>query len=197
MDKLLNQVKGKALAEKIADEAGVKLHECYQCGKCSAGCPMAASMDLMPRQIVQCMKLGMMTEVLKSRSIWLCASCHICADRCPHDINLPGLMEGARMEARRRNCIGVPEVEKLTEIFMGDVKAFGRNQEVVMEGLYNVTSGHLMQDMEYVPHMLVHKIVKPTIRVTAESAAVAELIDRAERLEAENANLSAEQRKGS
>ncbi len=54
-----------------------------------------------------------------------------------------------------------------------------------------------MQDMEYVPHMLVHKIVKPTIRVTAESAAVAELIDRAERLEAENANLSAEQRKGS
>lgn len=200
MDKPLNKVKGKALAAKIAEEAGVKLHECYQCGKCSAGCPMAAGMDLMPRQVIGCMKMGMMTEVLKSKSIWLCAACHTCVERCPHDINLPGLMEGSRMEAKRRGAIGVPEVNKFTDIFMDNVKMFGRNQEVVMEGLYNVKSGHLMQDMINVPHMLKHKIVGPEVRITAEASEVKELIETAEAAEAqeeyEKALAAAEQRKG-
>lgn len=200
MDKSLNEENGKALAEKIAEEAGVELHKCYQCGKCTAGCPMAGRMDLMPRQIVQCMKLGMMNEVLKAKSIWLCAACHTCVERCPHDINLPGLMEGARMEAKKRGAIGIPEVDKFTEIFMGNVKVFGRNQEVVMEGLYNVTSGHLMQDMLNVPHMLKHKIIGPQIRMTKGASEVAALINRAEKLEAEEesakARADARRRKG-
>jgi len=36
MEKILNKENGRLLADRIAKEADVKLHECYQCGKCSA-----------------------------------------------------------------------------------------------------------------------------------------------------------------
>ncbi len=58
MHDILNKKSGRKLAEKIAKEADVKLHDCYQCGKCTAGCPMAHAMDIMPRQLVHYMKLG-------------------------------------------------------------------------------------------------------------------------------------------
>ena len=182
---LNNRENAKALAARIAKDAGVDLQDCYQCGKCSGGCPMAGDMDLKPRQIIQYMRLGLMGDVLRSKSIWLCAACHTCVDRCPHDINLPGLIEGARMEAKRRGMIGVKEVDKFTDIFLENVKMFGKNQEVVLEGLYNVTTGHLMQDMVNVPHMLKHKIVGPELNTTKQAAEVKELMLRAQAAENE------------
>ncbi len=180
MDVALNQNSQRALAKRIADESGVNLADCYQCGKCSGGCPMARGMDLMPRQIVHYMQLGMMTPILKSKTIWICAACHTCVDRCPHDINLPGLIERSRMEAKKRGMIAVQEVDKFTDIFLENVKMFGKNQEAVMEGLYNVTTGHFLQDMKNVPHMLKHKIVGPELNMTKGAAQVKELMERAE-----------------
>ena len=58
MEAILTTDNGSELANKIADEADVRLHECYQCGKCTAGCPMAHAMDIMPRQIVRYMQCG-------------------------------------------------------------------------------------------------------------------------------------------
>lgn len=180
MEECLNQNSQRALANKIAEDAGVNLHDCYQCGKCSAGCPMARGMDLMPRQVVHYLQLGVVKPVLDSKAIWLCAACHTCVDRCPHDINLPALMELSRMEAKKRGMIGVQEVDKFTEIFLDNVKMFGRNQEVVLEGIYNVTTGHLMQDMLNVPHMLKNKIVGPELSMVKGAAEVKELMKRAE-----------------
>lgn len=177
METVLNNVKGKGLAEKIAEEAGVKLHECYQCGKCSAGCPMSESMDLMPRQIVHYLKLGMMDKVLRSKSIWLCASCHTCVERCPHSIDLPSLMEFSRMEAKKRGLIGVMEVDRFNTIFMEIVRRLGKSNEVVLEGFYNTTTGHLVQDMDKVPTMLQKKIVKPELNWITSASDVKNIID--------------------
>lgn len=163
MDDCLNKKSGQFLVNRIASETGVAIHECYQCGKCSAGCPMAHAMDLMPRQIVRYMQLDMMDEILSSKSIWLCASCHTCVERCPHKIDIPALIEKARQEAKARGKIAVMEVDRFNDIFMETVKYTGKAQEVVLEGLYNVTTGHFMQDMVNVPHMLSHKLVGPDI----------------------------------
>lgn len=168
----------KTIIEHIASEAEVKLHECYQCGKCSAGCPMAESMDLMPRQVVRYLQLGKIENVLKSKSIWMCASCHTCVERCPHSINLPGLMEESRMEAKKRGYVALRDVDKFNNIFMENVKIFGKSQEVILEGLYNVTSGHFLQDMKHVPHMLKHKIVGPEVHVVKGINEVREIIEK-------------------
>ena len=80
---------------QVEDISGQALLACNQCGKCSAGCPVAAAMDLLPSQVIRKAQLGM-EEVLESRTIWICASCLTCVTRCPKGVDLPRLMEAMR-----------------------------------------------------------------------------------------------------
>ena len=180
MDDCLNEKSGKELADGIAARAHVKLHECYQCGKCTAGCPMAHAMDVMPRELVHYMQLGMMEEILASKSIWLCASCHTCVERCPHSIDIPSLVEASRQAAEREGICAVQEVGKFNDIFMENVRVFGKSQEVILEGLYNVASGHFLQDMNNAPRMALKGIIRPELQTVRNKAQVRDLLAAAE-----------------
>ena len=135
-------------------KSSVNLHECYQCGKCSAGCPMASNMDLMPRQIVRYLQLGLLEDALKARSPWVCASCHTCSARCPHEIAIADLMKTVRLEADRRGIHPVRTVNLFTKIFLLPVKWFGRSHEFTMTAFYNVRSGYILQNFRHLPSML-------------------------------------------
>jgi heterodisulfide reductase subunit C2 len=76
--------------------SGESLLACNQCGKCSAGCPVAFSMDLLPNQVIRLAQLGL-EEVLDSQTIWTCAACLTCVSRCPKAIDLPRVMEAMRI----------------------------------------------------------------------------------------------------
>jgi heterodisulfide reductase subunit C len=174
------------LAEKIARDSGVVTSECYQCGKCSAGCPMAHAMDLQPREVVRCLQLGNADELLNSRTIWICAACHTCVDRCPNSIDIPTLNEHARFEAKKRRICAVKEVDRFNDIFIQNIKIFGKSQEAVLEGAYNVSTGNLMQDMGNVPHMLRQGLLRPEkIHLVKDREGVRRLIRAAEREDAE------------
>lgn len=169
------------LSQKIAEDAGVTLSDCYQCGKCTGGCPMAEAMDQKPRQVVHLLQLGMADVLLKSKSIWLCASCHMCVDRCPNDIDLPALIEHARYEAKRNHYCAVRDVEKFNDIFMENVKNFGKSQETILEGAYNIMTGNFIQDMASVPHMLKHGIVGPELHTVKRREHVRSLVENAQK----------------
>jgi heterodisulfide reductase subunit C len=81
---------------KIQELSGQNLLECYQCGKCSAGCPAVSQMDILPNQIIRYCQLGLKDEVLQSKSIWICASCMTCNARCPKGINIAEVVEALR-----------------------------------------------------------------------------------------------------
>ncbi|MBI5439012.1 MAG: 4Fe-4S dicluster domain-containing protein [Nitrosomonadales bacterium] len=87
-----------AQIEKISDQ---KLLACYQCGKCSAGCPMAAHMDVLPNQMIRMAQLGMREQLLATRSIWMCVSCLTCNSRCPKGIRIAEVFEALRRTALR------------------------------------------------------------------------------------------------
>lgn len=74
----------------------IDVTDCYQCMKCSSGCPFVAEMDVKPHQLMQLAKLGLFTKILRSRSLWVCASCLACSSRCPRDIDPAGVIEGCR-----------------------------------------------------------------------------------------------------
>jgi len=179
MEAYLNNEDGWALADKIALESNVKLHECYQCGKCTAGCPMAHAMDVMPRQVVRLLHQGLVDEVLKSKTIWLCATCHTCVERCPHEIDIPTLIERSRYEAKRLKYCAVNEVNVFTEAFLANVELFGKSQEVILQGLYNTLTKNFLQDMNNVPHMAMHGLVKPALHTVKDKAGVRYLMDAA------------------
>ena len=95
------QVRG-AFVEQVEAISGENLLACNQCGKCSAGCPVAFAMDLLPSQVVRLAQLGDET-VLDADTIWTCAACQTCAGRCPQGIELPRVMEALRLIRMERH----------------------------------------------------------------------------------------------
>jgi heterodisulfide reductase subunit C len=85
--------------------SGADVRACYQCGKCTAGCPLASAMDLMPNQILRLLQLGEHERVLQSRTIWQCASCLTCAARCPKDVDPARVMDALRTLLMRRGQV--------------------------------------------------------------------------------------------
>ncbi len=107
------KIKGEIRNEfvrKIEELSEQNLLGCYQCGKCSAGCPSAPFMDLLPNQVIRLAQLGRKEEVLNCKTIWLCASCFACSVRCPKGIDLAKVMESARQIVLRQN---IDQIEPL------------------------------------------------------------------------------------
>ena len=102
-----------AIIKKVEDISGQNVLACYQCGKCSAGCPMVSLMDLLPNQIIRLVQLGQIGDVLNSKTIWLCASCFTCTARCPKDVDLAKVMEALRLLLLRKstNYVDLSELD--------------------------------------------------------------------------------------
>ena len=91
--------------KKVEEISGESLFSCYQCGMCSANCPMSFAMDILPRRIMRLIHLGLEDDIAKCKTIWLCASCLTCAVRCPRGVNLCKVMEALRLISLRKNNI--------------------------------------------------------------------------------------------
>jgi heterodisulfide reductase subunit C len=92
-------------------QGGEKLMRCFQCGTCTSDCPVAKfSETYRPRQIIRMAQLGLKDRVLKSDTIWLCAACFTCTDRCPQDVEVASVIRVLRNLAVEKGC--VPQVFK-------------------------------------------------------------------------------------
>jgi len=70
---------------------------CFQCGTCTADCPVARfSETYRPRQIMRMTQLGLKNRVLSSDVIWLCAACFTCVDHCPQDVEIAAVLRALR-----------------------------------------------------------------------------------------------------
>ncbi|TAN49387.1 MAG: 4Fe-4S dicluster domain-containing protein [Rhodospirillales bacterium] len=86
----------QAFVAKVERLSGQNLRACYQCGKCSAGCPMAAYMDILPNQVIRFAQFGFEEELVKSDAIWTCVSCLTCNSRCPKGVKIAEVIEAIR-----------------------------------------------------------------------------------------------------
>ena len=127
---------------------------CYQCAKCSSGCPVAEEMDLLPHQAMHLLSLGMEDRVMRSVTIWLCAGCYTCAVRCPNDIDITAVMDALRAKAiaQGKKCPR-PEVLAFHQNFIDNFKRRGRVHELSMMGTYNLRRGQPLKDAALGPKM--------------------------------------------
>jgi heterodisulfide reductase subunit C len=108
-----NKIENKFI-DKVEELSGQNLLACYQCGKCSAGCPAVSEMDILPNQIIRYAQLGLEDELLASKSIWVCATCLTCNSRCPKGINIAEVLEALRqiLLRKRRDYVSPAQLSK-------------------------------------------------------------------------------------
>ena len=133
-------------AAEVAELAGDSFQLCYQCAKCSSGCPATFAMDYAPHQLIRMVQYGQEEAVLSSATIWVCASCQTCTTRCPNGVDLAHLMDCLRELALEAGVPPAePEVAAFHRCFLDSVAAYGRVHELTMLGRYKMKSGGLLE----------------------------------------------------
>lgn len=143
------QYESRASLQIINQESGVEVEKCYQCGKCTAGCPVSFAMDSTPRQIMRLLQCGLIEDALKSKTIWLCAGCQTCSVRCPQEVDIAKVMESLRIIAKRKGYIGEKKIDLFHELFLKSVEANGRVHEMGLIVGANLLGLQPFKDVEY------------------------------------------------
>lgn len=118
------------LAQRIQDELGQNVYLCYQCVKCTSGCPVSAFFDWQPNQIMRALQFGDEDIALHAETPWLCASCQTCTTRCPQNLDIAGIMEFLTRESIKQGYEpSIPKVDQFNKAFMREVRIWGRSYE--------------------------------------------------------------------
>lgn len=131
---------------------------CFQCRKCTNGCPASFAMDYYPDEIIRFVMMGQAQKVLGSKTIWVCASCETCTTRCPNEVKIAELMDCLK-EMSIQNGIkpGDATVRTFHETFLNNIKGRGRTFEGAMlpafmmkssAGLDRLKGGGIMADIK-------------------------------------------------
>lgn len=143
------------IVHTVEELSGQDIRNCYQCGKCSAGCPIAADMDLLPNQAIRLLQIGLVDEALRSKTIWLCASCETCTTRCPREVDLAAVMDALRNLALQEGIRSpMRSITLFNRIFLRLVKRYGRMFEMELIGRYNTGTFNFFKDITKAPKLL-------------------------------------------
>ncbi len=119
------------IAEEIYQKTGNPILSCFQCRKCTNGCPLTFAMDYYPDQIIRLLILGQEEEALKSKTIWVCSSCNTCTTRCPNGIDIAGVMDYLKQKAFKLGLVDFKTNASYAfqRVFLEDVLKRGRVHE--------------------------------------------------------------------
>ncbi|MBL7223912.1 MAG: 4Fe-4S dicluster domain-containing protein [Candidatus Brocadiae bacterium] len=139
---LSNAQVGSEWKREVERRVGRKMADCYQCGKCSAGCPTAYEMFHPIHAMVRLVQLGRKEAALQSRSQWVCVACEACSTRCPKDVDPARLMTVLREMAQEEGCVNANEsdIYDFHRSFLASVRMFGRVYEMGLVASYKMKS---------------------------------------------------------
>jgi heterodisulfide reductase subunit C2 len=175
-----------SLKDNIQGATGESVMMCYQCGKCSAGCPLIEEMDYAPNQILRMLQLGLPgfeDKILRSLSIWLCLTCETCYSRCPKEVEFPLIMDYLRHESLRQGKVN-PKAKNILsfhQAFLDSVKRLGRSYEVGLIVGYKMRSGALFQDVQNAPKLLTRGKLKIFPNSIKNKRAIAKIFQNSEK----------------
>lgn len=165
----------RAFTRQVEEESGQIVSRCYQCGKCTAGCPMNFAYDFPVHRIMRLIQAGQKDAVLNSKSLAYCATCETCTARCPNSIDVATIMDVCRHIARREGYRSERPVRMFTASFLKTVQLFGRSHEIGTMAGYMLAAMRPFTDIDLVPRVLPKNklpVLPHTIKGRAEVAAI-------------------------
>lgn len=138
--------------EQVKDiPGGERIKRCIQCGTCTGSCPVSYAMDLSPRELIALFRAGEMERIMKSRTIWICASCYACTTRCPSGIKITDMIYALKRTAMERGTeSAAPQVKTLASVFTETLMKYGRLHEGTLIRKY-YTKTNVMRFLSIAP----------------------------------------------
>jgi len=181
--KISSKSKNKGLLPVVEEMSGVDLSVCYQCKKCTAGCPVAKLSKFPPSEMIRRLHLRAGEELLDSDFIWLCLSCGTCYARCPMQINFAAVVDSLRhLSLEKGKARPRGNTPLFNRAFLQTVKAFGRTYDLGMIMVYKFGTMTLMNDTEKFPEMLRKGKMAMTPASGADKNKVKQIFDRVKKL---------------
>ena len=143
-----------AFIRAVEDESGQVVSRCYQCGNCTASCPMSFTYDYSASRLMRLIQAGQKDVVLSAKSLWMCASCETCTQRCPNKIDVARIMDVCRHMARREGRCKAPTVKIFWDACVQTMCWYGRIHEEGLLTMYMLRSGRIWTDLDLAPKML-------------------------------------------
>jgi ferredoxin len=82
---------------EIKEYGAVGIEKCFNCGNCTAICPLSSDEYPFPRNMIRQVQVGMKDRLAQKLDPWLCYYCGECSETCPK-----GAEPGETMMAMRR-----------------------------------------------------------------------------------------------
>jgi heterodisulfide reductase subunit C len=147
------------LGGDVLEHTEVQLSKCYQCGKCSAGCPLSEEMDYPPSVIMRMLQTGdpeLEEKVLHSFSIWVCLTCEMCFARCPMSIDIPKMMDYIRERSLKEKKANpkAKEIVAFHKSFLDSIRYTGRLYEIGLFVDYKIRTLKIFDDLILAPKMM-------------------------------------------
>jgi heterodisulfide reductase subunit C len=146
---------GGGLADEVKAASGASPMSCYQCAKCSSGCPVANRGDLKPHELVRLVQTNQRGAVLSNRFLWECTSCHTCITRCPQKVDIPAMNDALRaLSLEEGAAVPGTAVPVFNEVFLKSVRSRGRVHELSLMAAFKLRSRRFFDDVDKAPAMV-------------------------------------------
>lgn len=166
---------------EVERRSGTSVSACFQCHKCSSGCPVGLEMEVLTSQVMRLLHLGAEQEVLQSEAIWLCASCEACTSRCPMDIDIAAVMDTLRMMAVERR-VAIPNKQSVAfgQAFLNSVSRYGRVFELGTVISYKLRTFDLFSDIDKALSMFSKGKLSPLPKRSGGATSARQVFERSE-----------------
>ena len=171
-------------ARDLQSLTGENVMLCYQCKKCTLGCPSAYTMRMKPHELMRAIQFGLDEEIYWSGTIWICLSCETCNTRCPQGINILRVIDGLREMSRKVDYYNpYPVIPALHRIFMALVERFGKVYELGLALLINLRMLTPFKDIDMAAPMFLKGKLKPLPHTSKGAKELRQVMARIRELE--------------
>jgi ferredoxin len=98
----MRQVRPEFL-KKIKAFGTSEIESCFNCGNCTAVCPLSENGNVFPRKLIRYVQLGDEERLSKMAEPWLCYYCGECSSTCPRNAGPGELMAALRRYSIAKN----------------------------------------------------------------------------------------------
>ncbi|HZD79655.1 MAG TPA: 4Fe-4S dicluster domain-containing protein, partial [Actinomycetota bacterium] len=150
----------QSLIPELERFGAVDVSACFNCGNCTAVCPLSTQEGAFPRRLIRYAQVGMRDRLLASPEIWSCYACGECTQTCPRDADPAGFMAAARRFVTashdrtgltRRLATSVPFAAAFITVLVALFGAF-------MYTAHRPVAGQEIALFEYLPATFVHNL---------------------------------------